>query len=107
MTPLPAPKILIHKERYLIDKNNDNAIKYCKKFKNNYYDLLEKIRIEKKIKERHLRIMNRQKNIFKKQISENNKYAPKSSLLLIRTKLKPIYFKRDNMKPSYKIKPWL
>ena len=47
--------------------------------------------------------MNRQKNIFKKQISENNKYAPKSSLQFIRTKLKLIYFKRDNMKPSYKI----
>ena len=49
--------------------------------------------------------MNRQKNIYKKQVLENNKYAPKS--LQIRTKLKPIYFKRENMKPSYKIKPWL
>ena len=102
--PLPKPKISIHKERFLVDQN---AKKYCNKFKNNYYDLLEKIRVEKKIKERQLRIMNRHKSIYKKQISENNKYGPKSSLQLNRTKLKPIYFKRENMKPSYKIKPWL
>ena len=51
--------------------------------------------------------MNRQQSIYKKQISENNKYGPKSSLQLNRTKLKPIYFKRENMKPSYKITPWL
>ena len=102
MEPLPPPKIIIHKNRYM-DKDIYKA-------KKNFSDILEKLKVEKKIKERHLRIMNRQKNInyiYKNKISENNKYIPKSSLQLIRTKLKPINFKRDNMRPSYKIKPWL